>query len=69
MLSSLLASSQNTVCLTIEPNPNPSNPALSPFTKYGLDLKNKQETKAFPIVVQELTHQMVLWHFIILKMT
>ena len=34
MLSSLLANSQNTVCLTIEPNPNPSNPALSAFTKY-----------------------------------
>ena len=33
---------------------------LSPFKKYGLDLKNKQETKAFPIVVQELTHQKAL---------
>lgn len=31
---SLGSFSQNTVCLTIEPNPNPSNPALDGFTKY-----------------------------------
>ena len=30
----LLGIAQNTVCFTIEPNPNPTNQALSPFTKY-----------------------------------
>ena len=25
---------QNTVCFNIEPNPNPNDAALSPFTKY-----------------------------------
>jgi hypothetical protein len=29
-----LGLSQNTVCFTIDPNPNSSNPALAPFTKY-----------------------------------
>ena len=29
-----LGLSQNTVCFTIDPNPNSSNPALAPFAKY-----------------------------------
>jgi len=29
-----LSAQQNTVCFTIDPNPNSSNPALAPFTKY-----------------------------------
>ena len=30
----LLANAQNTVCFTIDPNPNVTDPALAPFTKY-----------------------------------
>jgi hypothetical protein len=30
----LLANAQNTVCFTIDPNPNATDPALAPFTKY-----------------------------------
>jgi hypothetical protein len=30
----LVSAQQNTVCFTIDPNPNSSNPALAPFTKY-----------------------------------
>jgi hypothetical protein len=30
----LLVSAQNTVCFTIDPNPNNNDPALAPFTKY-----------------------------------
>ena len=30
----LLGSAQNTVCFTIDPNPNTNDPALAPFTKY-----------------------------------
>ena len=30
----LLGIAQNTVCLTIDPNPNSNDPALAPFTKY-----------------------------------
>jgi len=30
----LLGISQNTVCFTIDPNPNTNDPALAPFTKY-----------------------------------
>jgi hypothetical protein len=30
----LVNAQQNTVCFTIDPNPNPNDPALSPFTKY-----------------------------------
>ena len=30
----LLVSTQNTVCFTIDPNPNNNDPALAPFTKY-----------------------------------
>ena len=29
-----LGISQNTVCFTIDPNPNTNDPALAPFTKY-----------------------------------
>ena len=29
-----LGISQNTVCFTIDPNPNTNDPALDPFTKY-----------------------------------
>ena len=30
----LLVIAQNTVCFTIDPNPNTNDPALAPFTKY-----------------------------------
>ena len=30
----LLVIAQNTVCFTIDPNPNINDPALDPFTKY-----------------------------------
>jgi hypothetical protein len=30
----LLGIAQNTVCFTIDPNPNTNDPALAPFTKY-----------------------------------
>jgi hypothetical protein len=30
----LLVIAQNTVCFTIDPNPNTNDPALVPFTKY-----------------------------------
>ena len=30
----ILVNSQNTVCFTIDPNPNTNDPALAPFTKY-----------------------------------
>ena len=30
----LVSAQQNTVCFTIDPNPNPNDPALVPFTKY-----------------------------------
>ena len=34
ILPFLVSAQQNTVCFTIDPNPNSSNPALAPFTKY-----------------------------------
>lgn len=34
MLLPILSNAQNTVCLDIEANPNPTDPALSAFTKY-----------------------------------
>ena len=30
----ILGIAQNTVCFTINPNPNTNDPALEPFTKY-----------------------------------
>ena len=30
----IVSAQQNTVCFTIDPNPNTNNPALAPFTKY-----------------------------------
>jgi len=34
ILLPILSNAQNTVCLDIEANPNPTDPALSAFTKY-----------------------------------
>ena len=36
---------QNTVCFNIEPNPNPNDAALSPFTKYIDVLGRKAKIK------------------------